>query len=125
MKLRYFVLPALLTLLPLASPASAAPACFVLNWSHGDTCRFETPARAYVFGGTATAGEGQTAWIAVEVMLNGVSIESCFGTGFEVATCEGQAQSFTSNVTYTCQVSGTGGPKFHCADPPLLPLPLG
>ena len=125
MRIRHALIPALLGLVvPLAAPASAAPACFVTNWSNGDSCYFEAPAGAFLFGGTATAGDGQQAWIAVEVLFQGVVIDSCYGSGTTVATCEDYGQAFAPNFTHECRVHGTGGPKFHCADPPALPLPL-
>lgn len=128
MKLRYLGLTTMLALVvPFAAPASAAPSCFVLNWDHGDTCWFEAPAGAFIFGGVATGGGEQgPAWIAVEVVFNGVVIDSCYGydNGTGTATCEGTGQAFAPSFTHVCRVSGTGGPKFHCADPPALPLPI-
>ncbi|HWL37839.1 MAG TPA: hypothetical protein VNQ77_16755 [Frankiaceae bacterium] len=110
--------------MPLASPAAAAPACVVLNWRSGDTCAFEAPAGAFVFGGVATAREGEGVWIAVEVVFNGVVIDSCYGSAVagEAAACEGNGQAFAPSLTHVCRVWGSGGPKFHCADPPALPM---
>lgn len=129
MKTRYLGLTAMLALLaPFAGPASAAPYCFRLNWRHGDTCSFEAPTGAFIFGGIATAGDdGQEAWIAVEVVFNGLVIDSCYGSdnGSGTATCEDTGQAFAPTLTHVCRVFGSGGPKFHCADPPALPLPLG
>lgn len=125
MKLRYLGLGAMLALLvPFAGPASAGAYCVGLNWHHGDTCTFEAPARPFVFGGVATVSDGyQQAWVAVEVVFNGVVIASCYGgdNGTGTATCEGTGQPFAPSLTHVCRVSGTGGPKFHCADPPPLP----
>jgi hypothetical protein len=121
MRVRVFGVPALLALVLPFGGADAAPACAVLRWRSGQTCTFEPPAGAWAFGGTATAAEGTTAWIAVEVVFNGVVIDSCYASGYQVATCEDAGQAFTT-TTHTCRVYGTGGPKFHCADPPL---PLG
>lgn len=110
------------------SPAHAAPACVVVNWSNGDLCYFEAPTREYVFAGIATEvpdGE-QFPWVSVQVSLHGQVIASCYdeGTTTEPARCVGRAQAFAPNLTHLCQAFGTGGPKFHCADPPPLPLPL-
>ena len=125
MKPRYLVgALALAVALPVASPAAAAPACVMLNWRNGATCRFEAPAGAFVFGGVAGAIEGQEAWIAVEVLFNGVVIDQCFGSAVagEAATCVGNGQAFAPSFTHVCRVWGTGGPKAHCADPPALPI---
>lgn len=108
-----------------ASPASAAPACVMLNWQNNQTCTFEAPAGAFAFGGTARSWEGP-AWIAVQVEFNGVVLYSCYGQAVagEVATCTGTGRAFAGGLTHVCRVFGTGGPKAHCADPPPLPLPL-
>ena len=122
MKVRHLLLPAVLALVgPSTSPASAGPLCVVVDWSSGDTCTFEAPTRAFVFGGVATSTEGD-AWIAVEVVFNGIVVDSCFGTdnGTGTATCEDFGQAFAPSFTHVCRVYGTGGPKFHCADPPPL-----
>jgi hypothetical protein len=117
------LIPALLAMvLPMASPASAAPACVMINWRSGQSCTFEPVAGAFLYGGVATAAEGQNAWIAVEVVFQGVVIDSCYGSGFEVATCSDYGQAFVGNLTHVCRVWGTGGPKAHCADPPALPV---
>lgn len=124
MRARSFLLPAVvLTLAPLAAPASAAPACVMAPWRHGQTCTFEAPLRAVAFGGVATASEGR-AWIAVEVVFNGVVVASCYNSGGSTAQCQGTFQPFAPNATHVCRVYGTGGPKAHCADPPALPLPV-
>jgi len=129
MRLRPFLLPFALALVtPFAGPAHAAPACVVLNWRNGDWCTFEAPTRAFVFGGVATGvPDGGLAWVAVQVSFQGQVIASCYGTAPQPgypATCEGNAQAFAPTLLHVCQVFGTGGPKFHCADPPALPLPL-
>ena len=51
---------------------------------------------AFVFGGVATSIEGRQAWVAVEVVFNGVVIDSCYGTAVagEAAVCEGNGQAF-------------------------------
>ena len=113
---------------PFAAPANAAPACVVLNWQDGDWCTFEAPTRQFVFGGVATEIlDGQRyPWVAVQVLFNGQVIASCYdqGTTTEPANCTGTAQAFAPTLTHVCQVYGSGGPKFHCADPPPLPVPL-
>jgi len=125
MKLRLFLVLTILGFtLSLASPATAAPGCSGVNWRSGDTCTFEAPAGAFAFGGIATAGEGQHAWVAVEVVFNGIVIASCFGSGTTTAQCGGTAQAFAPNLTHVCRVSGTGGPWYGCADPPPLPVDI-
>jgi hypothetical protein len=121
MKLR-LAAPLMLGLLaPFAAPASALPYCVVLGWHDGDSCSFEAPGGEFLFGGIATSpGQGVPAWVAVEVVFNGIVIDSCYGSGTDVATCQDMAQSFVSTLPYECRVRGTGGPKFHCADPPAL-----
>lgn len=110
------------------TPAHAAPACVVLNWSNGDFCFFEAPAREFLFGGVAdrVPDEERFPWVAVQVSLHGQVLYSCYdeGTATEPAQCVGRGQAFAPNLTHKCQAFGTGGPKFHCADPPPLPIPL-
>ena len=129
MRFRLVLLPVLLALVgPFGVPAHASPACFVLNWQNGDSCPFEAPAGEFVFGGIASPGspDGETPWVAVQVVFNGQVVASCFdlGTDTEPAVCEDRWRAFVPTLTHICQVYGTGGPKFHCADPPPLPLPL-
>ena len=100
----------------------------MLSWHHGDSCTFEAPTGELVFGGIATDipdGE-QYPWVAVQVVFQGQVIASCYGqgTGIKPAVCEGRTQTFVPTLTHVCQVFGTGGPKFHCADPPPLPIPV-
>lgn len=124
MRARHLLVPAALGLvLPVASPASAAPACAGLNWRSGQTCAFEAPASAFLFGGVASANEGP-AWIAVEIVFNGVVIDSCYGSAVagRAATCQDYGQAFAPSLTHVCRVYGTGGPKFYCVDPPALPI---
>lgn len=128
MRMRLLLAPAVLALTtPFAAPAQAAPVCVVVNWQNGDWCTFEAPTREFIFGGIASAaGEGR-AWVAVQVMFQGQVIASCYdeaNSPSEPAACTGRAQAFAPTFTHVCQVFGTGGPKFHCADPPPLPLPL-
>lgn len=129
MEFRLLLIPAALALVTTTvTPAHAAPACAVPNWFNGDACYFEAPTREFVFEGTADRvndGE-QFPWVAVQVSLHGQVIASCYdaGTTTEPAHCIGRAQAFVPNLTHMCQASGTGGPLFHCADPPPLPLPL-
>ena len=110
------------------TPAQAAPACVVVNWSNGDSCYFEAPTREFVFGGISDqVNDGERfPWVAVQVSLHGQVLYSCYdrGTATEPAQCVGRGQAFAPNLTHKCQVFGPGGPKFHCADPPPLPLPL-
>ena len=125
MRFRYAMIPAVLGMvLPMASPASAAPACVMVNWRNGDSCWFEPVAGAFLFGGVARVSEGhQSAWVAVEVRFQGLVIDSCYGTdnGAGVATCSDYGQAFVGNLSHECVVYGSGGPKAHCADPPVLP----
>jgi hypothetical protein len=129
MKSRLLLVPTLLSLAaPFASPAQAAPACVGVNWRNGDWCTFEAPTRAFVFGGVATAAEDgdERPWVAVQVTFQGQVIASCYdeGNGTEPAVCRGNAQAFAPTFTHRCTVYGSGGPKYHCADPPMvLPLP--
>lgn len=129
MRLRLLLIPALCALVaPFGGPAYAAPACVVLNWEDGDWCTFEAPAREFVFGGVATEMRDgdRYPWVAVQIVFNGRVIASCYGQGTatEPAHCVGRAQALAPTFTHVCQVLGTGGPKFHCADPPPLPLPV-
>lgn len=129
MRFRLLLIPALCALVtPFGSPAHAAPYCVVLNWQNGDWCTFEAPAREFVFAGIADKipdGE-QYPWVAVQVVFQGQVIASCYATGTETrpAACTGRAQAFAPTLTHVCQAFGTGGPMFHCADPPPLPIPL-
>lgn len=110
------------------SPADAAPACVGLNWLHGDSCQFEAPTREFLFGGIAdrVADGDDFPWVAVQVSLHGQVLYSCYDVGSptEPAQCVGRGQALAPNLTHLCQVFGSGGPKYHCADPPPLPLPL-
>lgn len=129
MRGRHIVLPVLLALAaPFASPAEAAVYCSGEFWSDGDVCTFEAPTRGFLYGGIADEirdGE-QFPWVAVQVTFNGSQIASCYdqGTATEPAVCEGFAQVFAPTLTHVCQVFGSGGPSYHCADPPPLPIPL-
>ncbi|HVF04508.1 MAG TPA: hypothetical protein VNA20_06700 [Frankiaceae bacterium] len=126
MRARHFVLPAILAAVaPLATPVSAAPACVMAPWRNGQTCTFEAPLRAIAFGGVSSTSQGPDAWVAVEVVLNGVVLASCYDppNGDDgSAACAGTFQPFAPNATHVCRVYGRGGPKAHCADPPVLPV---
>jgi hypothetical protein len=98
----------------------------VTNWRDGSWCTFEAPARAFLFGGIANKipdGE-DLPWVAVQVSFNGQVLASCYdqGTATEPAVCQGTAQVFVPSATHLCEVFGTGGPSFQCADPPPLPV---
>lgn len=126
--IRQLLLPALVTLAaPFSSPAQAAPACVMLEWTNGDSCTFEAPAGEYVFGGIAdkVPDGARFPWVAVQVVFQGQVVASCYdeGTRTEPAHCVGKARAFVGDLPHVCQVFGTGGPKAHCADPPPLPLP--
>lgn len=107
-------------------PTTPPPACFVLNWEDGDICTFSAPAGSFAFGGVALSpGDGVDAEIAVQIRLQGTfqTFASCYDRQSDVpAACEETYDApIDGTATYVCQVFGTGGPKFHCADPPRLP----
>ena len=109
---------------------TAPPACTVLNWEDGDICTFSAPAGSFAFGGVATLpGDGVDAEIAVQIRIQGTfqTLASCYDRQSDKpATCQERYDApIDGRVTYVCQVFGTGGPKFHCADPPRLPLVPG
>lgn len=124
----------LLLLAPLPSAAAPVtpppPACAVFNWRDGDSCLFSAPAGAFVFGGVATSpGDQRDAEVAVQIRLRDVPepLDSCYQRRNGVpAACEDMFDAPVDGlVTYVCQAFGTGGPKFHCADPLRLPMVAG
>lgn len=127
----------LLLVAPLPSTAAAGPvpatppppACVVLDWRDGDVCVFSAPAGSFAFGGVATSpGDGVAAEIAVQIRVLGTfqTLASCYDRRAGAATCEERYDApVDGTVTYVCQVFGSGGPKFHCADPPRLPVVPG
>ena len=129
MRIRFLLCAAVCALVaPFGSPAHAGPYCVVLDWTDGDACYFEAPAGEFVFGGIATEQRDgdRVPWVAVQVTFQGRVVASCFdqGTSTEPAQCAGRAQAVPT-FTHVCQVFGSGGATFHCADPPPLPLPVG
>lgn len=119
--------------LPPATAALSAPpppGCVVYDWEDGDLCTFSAPAGSFAFGGVALSpGNGVPAQIAVQVRLKGTftALESCYDRQPDIpAACEERYDApVDGTVTFVCQAFGTGGPKFHCADPPRLPLLAG
>lgn len=114
-----------------AVPATPPPpGCFVLDWDDGDICLFSAPAGSFAFGGVALSpGDNRDAEIAVQIRVQGTfhTLASCYDRQSGVpAVCEERYDApIDGTITYVCQVFGTGGPKFHCADPPRLPLLSG
>jgi hypothetical protein len=128
MRFRLLLVPAVAALVaPFSGPAHAAPYCKVEYWRDGDSCIFEAPLGEFVYGGiTHLPDNGMVPWIAVQVSFQGRVIASCFDTGTkeEPAACAERAQAFVPGYPHVCQVFGTGGVVFQCADPPPLPVPV-